>query len=72
MAEVVSRVCDQCGNVDASTYGITQGTAPQWLVDLCDSCAEPIRSWRQVARAGQGAKRRPYRRFQKTDASRIE
>lgn len=71
MVEVVSRVCDMCGGTDARQVGVTLAPSAMWLIDLCPACSEPITRWRQKARASTG-KRKPYRKFQKTDEASFE
>ena len=60
MAEITSVVCDMCGATPASTYFIHKGTKNEWVIDLCDTCAKPIKDWEKKGRAPKG-KRRPYR-----------
>jgi hypothetical protein len=62
VAEVTTIVCDVCGMVPATSYGIHKRTNAEWIIDLCDECATPIHDWEQKGRAPAG-KRRKYRTY---------
>lgn len=62
MAEIKSLVCDICGGSDAVGYIIGKRQGAAWIIDLCDTCDEPIRAMQVKGRAPAG-KKRPYRRY---------
>lgn len=62
MAEVKSLVCDVCGEADASGYTISRRPGSPWIIDLCGTCAEPLRVMQERGRAPAG-KKRPYRKY---------
>lgn len=64
MAQISMLACDQCRHSPAETWHIGQAGQPMLLVDLCKSCAKPIR---ELARLGRSSTDTGLRkRFRKT------
>lgn len=58
MAQVITLACDKCGKKPAETWELRKAGTPLTKVDLCPTCAKPLKDIGALGRSGEPGKRK--------------
>ena len=65
MAEITSRICDECDAPATTRVTWRQDGRAAYVLDLCESCFAPFLRYKEIGRSQKG--QRKYQGFRKQD-----